>query len=133
MTSAWEKGRSTALATGLQVLHLHTHSTFSLLSFSHSVAETTTLEQAEDEAFRRTCEHAEMKDGLTVLDLGCGWGSLTLWLAEHYPNANIHSLSNSKTQKEYIDAKCKEKGFNNVTVYTSDINDAELSVKFDLV
>ena len=50
---------------------------------------TTTLEEAEDEAFRRTCKHAEVEDGMKILDLGCGWGSLTLWLAEHYKKCRL--------------------------------------------
>jgi cyclopropane-fatty-acyl-phospholipid synthase len=93
----------------------------------------TTLEEAEDEAFRRTCDNAGVKDGMKVLDLGCGWGSLTLWLAEHYPSCTIHSVSNSQTQKEYIDGQCKAKGFGNVTVFTADINDFEAPGGYDRV
>eukprot|EP00730_Choanoeca_flexa_P011532 TRINITY_DN27009_c0_g1_i1.p1 TRINITY_DN27009_c0_g1~~TRINITY_DN27009_c0_g1_i1.p1 ORF type:complete len:353 (+),score=100.17 TRINITY_DN27009_c0_g1_i1:122-1180(+) len=94
---------------------------------------TTTLEEAEDEAFRRTCMHAGIEDGMKVLDLGCGWGSLTLWLAEHYKKCTIHSISNSRTQKEYIDNKCKELGYTNVTVFTADINEFEAEGGYDRV
>ncbi|WWC73010.1 uncharacterized protein I206_106975 [Kwoniella pini CBS 10737] len=61
-------------------------------------------------------------EGLKILDLGCGWGSLGLFLAEHYPLAQIKMLSNSRTQKEYIDSKAAEKGFNNIEVITGDVN-----------
>lgn len=61
-------------------------------------------------------------EGLKILDLGCGWGSLGLFLAEHYPLAEITMLSNSRTQKQHIDSVAKEKGFKNVTVITGDVN-----------
>jgi cyclopropane-fatty-acyl-phospholipid synthase len=66
-----------------------------------------------------------------VLDLGCGWGSLTLYIAEKYPNCKITSVSNSKTQKEHIDGVCKEKGFKNVTVITQDMNEFSINQTFD--
>ena len=53
------------------------------------------LNQAEEAALTKSCEHAELVDGMDVLELGCGWGSLSLWMAEHYPNAKITSVSNS--------------------------------------
>jgi len=93
----------------------------------------TTLAEAEDAAFEETCRHARITDGLRILDLGCGWGSLTLWLAEHYPKATIHSISNSRTQKQYIDDQCRAKGYKNVTVFTSDINDFEAEGNYDRV
>lgn len=62
------------------------------------------------------CVKAQLKDGQDVLDLGCGWGSLCLFLAEKYPNSRIKALSNSKTQKVYIDSVAKSKGFKNLEV-----------------
>lgn len=62
------------------------------------------------------CEKAGLMDGLKILDLGCGWGSLSLFLAEKYPNAKITGLSNSKTQKVYIDEVAQGKGLDNLTV-----------------
>lgn len=61
-------------------------------------------------------------EGLRILDLGCGWGSLGLFLAEHYPLASITMLSNSRTQKLFIDGVAAEKGFKNVEVITGDVN-----------
>ncbi|KAG9035260.1 hypothetical protein FS842_003732, partial [Serendipita sp. 407] len=63
-----------------------------------------TLEQAEVCMLESYCEKAQLADGIDILDLGCGWGSLALYLAEKYPNSRITALSNSKTQKDYIDS-----------------------------
>jgi len=64
------------------------------------------------------CERAGLQDGMNVIDLGCGWGSVTLFLAEKYPNMKITSISNSNSQREYINGICAKKGFKNVTVFT---------------
>ncbi|KAJ9099862.1 hypothetical protein QFC21_003866 [Naganishia friedmannii] len=68
-------------------------------------------------------------EGLKMLDLGCGWGSLGLYLAEKYPKASIKMLSNSRTQKIYIDGVCKEKGFGNVEVITGDFTKFDFEEK----
>jgi len=81
-----------------------------------------TLAQAEEAMLSLYCERAQLDDGMSILDLGCGWGSLCLYLAEKYPKSYITALSNSSTQKDYIDRKAKEKGLNNITVITADIN-----------
>jgi cyclopropane-fatty-acyl-phospholipid synthase len=67
-------------------------------------------------------ERAELADGQHILELGCGWGSLTLWMAAKYPGARITAVSNSRPQREYIEARCKERGFDNVKVITTDVN-----------
>eukprot|EP00904_Undaria_pinnatifida_P004467 jgi/Undpi1/14020/HiC_scaffold_9.g03671.m1 len=72
------------------------------------------------------CQRAQLEDGMKIVDLGCGWGSLTLFLAEKYPNSSITSISNSTSQKTLIDGKCKERGFGNVRVITGDINSFDL-------
>ena len=90
-----------------------------------------TLDASEEAMLQLSCDRAELKDGMEVLDLGCGWGSLSLYIAEKYPNAKITSVSNSRTQKEFIDSVCKEKGFKNVTVITKDMNEFEIDKKFD--
>src|SRR6476659_9578414 len=59
----------------------------------------TTLDGAEEAMLRLTCERARIRDGQTILELGCGWGSLTLWMAEKYPKCRIVAVSNSATQK----------------------------------
>ena len=82
----------------------------------------TTLEQAEEAMLRLTCERAMLVDGQDVLELGCGWGSLTLWIAAHYPNSRIVAVSNSTTQRDHIDKQAAERGLTNVTVVTCDVN-----------
>ena len=70
--------------------------------FAEGVAD---LAEAEEAMLALTCERAEVQDGMRILDLGCGWGSLSLWLAEQYPNASILGVSNSNGQREYIEAR----------------------------
>ena len=65
--------------------------------------ETTTLGEAEEAALEATCERAEIVDGQHILELGCGWGSLSLWMAERYPNSHITAVSNSVGQREFIE------------------------------
>lgn len=98
---------------------------------------TSTFADSETDMLNLYCERAELQDGLKIVDLGCGWGSLTLFLAEKYPKAQITSISNSASQKAFIDGKCAEKGFKNVNVITGDINTFDLpnnmKGKFDRV
>jgi cyclopropane-fatty-acyl-phospholipid synthase len=81
-----------------------------------------TFAESEVAMLETYCERAQLSDGLKIVDLGCGWGSLTLFLAEKYPEAQITSISNSASQKQFIDGQCASKGFKNVTVITGDIN-----------
>jgi cyclopropane-fatty-acyl-phospholipid synthase len=80
------------------------------------------LEEAEAGMLALTCERARLRDGDEILELGCGWGSLTLWMAAHFPNARITAVSNSRTQKQFIDARAAERGLANVEVITRDAN-----------
>jgi cyclopropane-fatty-acyl-phospholipid synthase len=80
------------------------------------------LEQAEANMLALTAERARLKDGERILELGCGWGSLSLWMAGHYPNSQITVVSNSRTQKRFIDARAAERGFRNLEVITCDAN-----------
>jgi cyclopropane-fatty-acyl-phospholipid synthase len=82
----------------------------------------TSLDEAEARMLALTCERARLADGDRILELGCGWGSLTLWMAERYPNARITAVSNSRTQKQFIDARAAERGLRNVEVLTRDAN-----------
>lgn len=93
----------------------------------------TTLAQAEEAMLDLCCQRADIEDGQSILDLGCGWGSMTLWLAEHYPHCQITALSNSTTQRQYIESVCREKGFTNVEVMTANVVDVELDRRFDRV
>jgi cyclopropane-fatty-acyl-phospholipid synthase len=92
-----------------------------------------TLEEAEVAALRETCAHADLEDGQAVLEMGCGWGSLSLWMAEHYPASTITAVSNSRTQKLHIDAAAKARGLTNLTVVTADMNAFKTSGKFDRI
>ena len=85
-----------------------------------------TLAQAEEAMLALYGERAELADGQEILELGCGWGSLTLWMAQHYPNARITAVSNSAPQRAFIEAQCRERGFANVRVITCDVNRLEL-------
>lgn len=81
-----------------------------------------TLEQAEQAMLALYDERAELADGQSILELGCGWGSLTLWMAERYPHATITAVSNSRPQREHIEAQCRLRGLSNVRVITCDVN-----------
>ena len=82
-----------------------------------------TLAEAEEKMLALTCERAALNDGDRILELGCGWGSLSLWMAEHYPNSEITVVSNSASQKEHIDGIARQKGFGNLTVRTANMID----------
>ena len=82
-----------------------------------------TLAQAEDRALAETCLHADIKDGQRILELGCGWGSLSLWMARAMPNSKIRSVSNSTSQGDYIRGRAAAEGLTNLTVVTADMND----------
>ncbi|MES2181501.1 MAG: cyclopropane-fatty-acyl-phospholipid synthase family protein [Pseudomonadota bacterium] len=84
--------------------------------------ETKNLDEAEANALQLSCEHADLKDGQQILELGCGWGSLTLWMAAHYPSSQITAVSNSNSQREYITATAKERGLTNINIITCDMN-----------
>jgi len=81
------------------------------------------LDTAEDVALEQTCAHAGLDDGQAVLELGCGWGALTLWMGEHYPNSHITAVSNSASQRALIEERAAAAGLTNVRVITADIND----------
>lgn len=96
--------------------------------------EDTTFEESEEIMLALTCERAELADGQHILELGCGWGSLTLWMAEKYPTAQITGVSNSRTQREYIEAEAARRGLSNVTILTANMNDFEAApAAFDRV
>ena len=94
---------------------------------------TTSLELAEANMLRLSCEHAQLENGQTILELGCGWGSLSIWMAEHYPQSSITAMSHSKTQKAYIASEIRLRGLNNLKVITSDINNFKPSMQFDRI
>ncbi len=91
------------------------------------------LKEAEEAMLRLTCERAELTDGQEVLELGCGWGSLTLWMAEQYPNSRITGVSNSGSQKEFIEARAAERHLSNVRIITADMNTFTEQGQFDRI
>jgi cyclopropane-fatty-acyl-phospholipid synthase len=91
------------------------------------------LDQAEELMLSLTCERAQVQDGMDILELGCGWGSLTLWMAERYPKARITAVSNSGSQREFISERCRDRGLNNVTVVTADMNHFSTDQTFDRI
>jgi len=93
----------------------------------------TDLDEAERVMLDLTCEHAELNDGMTLLELGCGWGSLTLWMAEKYRGSRITAVSNSRTQQDYITGEADRRGLDNVTVICSDVNALHLDDRFDRI
>jgi len=94
----------------------------------------TSLDEAEAEMLALTCRRARIADGEEILELGCGWGSLTLWMAERYPNARITAVSNSRTQKQFIEARAATRGLRNIQIITCDMNDLALDQhRFDRV
>jgi cyclopropane-fatty-acyl-phospholipid synthase len=95
-------------------------------SCAHYTDGNETLAQAEEKMFSLYAERAQLKDGLRILDLGCGWGSLSLWLAEKYPKSQIVGLSNSHGQREFILQRAKQRGFANLTILTGNIVDFEI-------
>ncbi len=92
-----------------------------------------TLDASEAAALMETCHHAGVADGMRILDLGCGWGSLSLWLAEHYPSSRITAVSNSRSQREFIEGQARERGLGNIEVLTRDMNDFEAPGRYDRI
>ncbi len=94
---------------------------------------TATLAEAEEAALTQTCEHADLVDGQDILELGCGWGSLSLWMAERYPGSTVTAVSNSAPQRQHIEAQAAARGLANLTVITADMNDFQIDRRFDRI
>jgi cyclopropane-fatty-acyl-phospholipid synthase len=91
------------------------------------------LESAEESALQVTVERAGIEDGMKVLDLGCGWGSLSLWIAEHFPKATVTSVSNSQSQRDYITKAAENRGLDNIEVHVCDMNDFAAPGTYDRI
>ena len=111
-------------------LVLGPHLKYSCCHFPEGVTE---LEHAEASMLDLTCERAQLQDGQQILELGCGWGSLSLWMAKHYPNSSILAVSNSRPQREFIESRAQELGLTNLSVQTCDMNDFTTEQHFDRV
>ena len=95
--------------------------------------DTIDLDDAEILALQQTCDHADIQDGQHILELGCGWGSLSFWMATHYPKAQITGVSNSNSQRETIMQMAKSLGITNLNIITCDMNTFEAPAKYDRV
>ncbi len=91
------------------------------------------LEDAEVASLQETCARAGIHDGMEILELGCGWGSLSLWIAARYPASRITSVSNSRSQREYIEEQARGRGIENLQVVTCDVNELAFNKRFDRV
>ena len=111
-------------------LVLGSHLKYSCCHFPEGVTE---LEHAEASMLTLTCERAQLQDGQQILELGCGWGSLSLWMAKHYPNSSILAVSNSRPQREFIESRAQELSLTNLSVQTCDMNDFTTEQHFDRV
>jgi cyclopropane-fatty-acyl-phospholipid synthase len=94
---------------------------------------TESLSDAEEKMLHLTCERAQLKDGMDILELGCGWGSLTLWMGERYPNSRITAVSNSAPQRDFIQGESVRRGMKNIAVIRSDMNDFTAHGRFDRI
>ena len=95
--------------------------------------DTNSLDDAETHALEETGRHAELEDGQDVLELGCGWGSLSLWMAANYPNSHITAVSNSNSQREHIEKTAAECGIKNLSIITCDMNDFDIDEQYDRI
>jgi cyclopropane-fatty-acyl-phospholipid synthase len=93
----------------------------------------TTLAEGEEAMLRLTCQRAELADGMEVLDLGCGWGSLALWVAEHYPRCRVTALSNSAGQRCFIESRAAARCLGNLRVITANMTDYVGDDRYDRV
>jgi cyclopropane-fatty-acyl-phospholipid synthase len=91
------------------------------------------LELAEEAMLELSCARAGLEDGMEILDLGCGWGSLSLWIARQHPRCRLLSVSNSRPQARHIRSRCTELGLTNLEVVTADMNDFATDRRFDRI
>jgi cyclopropane-fatty-acyl-phospholipid synthase len=96
-------------------------------------ADASSLGQAEEAMLALTCQRAQIEDGQNILELGCGWGSLSLYMARHFPSSQITAVSNSHSQKSFIDSQASARGLGNLRVVTSDMNDFQATEVYDRV
>jgi cyclopropane-fatty-acyl-phospholipid synthase len=95
--------------------------------------ECSTLADAEQRMLDETCKRAQIRDGMRILELGCGWGSLSLWIASRYPGSQITAVSNSHSQRVFIESRAKEAELRNLRVVTADMRLFDTDERFDRV
>lgn len=102
-------------------------------SCGHWSPTTNNLDDAEAAMLALTAQRAQLSNGQKILELGCGWGSLSLWMATHYPQSMITSVSNSNSQREFIEAQARYRGLKNLQVITRNMRDFDIEERFDRV
>ena len=95
--------------------------------------DSTSLAQAEEHALAETTHHAGLADGQRILELGCGWGSLSLWMAQRFPAARITAVSNSRSQRDYIEQRAGALGLSNLQIVTADMNVFATDGRYDRI
>lgn len=141
LLGSWHRGPIAVMPDAANAQHYEVPASFFELvlgpglKYSSCLWETpaATLESAESAMLALTAERAGIEDGMRVLDLGCGWGSLSLWIAEHYPRTSVVAVSNSHSQGKLIMRKAEQNGLSNVEHHVIDVNDLRLSGKFDAI
>ncbi len=93
----------------------------------------TTLDASEEAMLKLYKQRARLADGQRILELGCGWGSLALWICEHFRDCDYVAVSNSRLQREYIEQQCRERGITNLRVITADMNAFTIDERFDRI
>src|SRR6202012_1878377 len=96
-------------------------------------SEASTLQEAEEEALRQTEAHADLADGQSILELGCGWGSPALFMARQFPHAGIVAGAHSNSQRKYIEGEAAKRGLANLRVITADMNAFNPAAQFDRI
>eukprot|EP01018_Ginkgo_biloba_P004175 Gb_29392 [translate_table: standard] len=124
------KAQHYELPTSFFQFVLGKHLKYSAAYFSRN---TSTLDEAEEAMLELYCKRAHIKNGQTILDLGCGWGSLTLYIARKYADNHVTGICNSTTQKAFIEEQCREQGLSNVLVIVADISNFNMERTFDRI
>jgi len=92
-----------------------------------------TLTEAEEAALNQVIERAQIEDGMDIMDLGCGWGSFSFQLCRLFPHCNVLAVSNSSSQREFIQNRCKKQAISNLKVITADVNELNPGRNFDRI
>ncbi|KAL3500814.1 hypothetical protein ACH5RR_039907 [Cinchona calisaya] len=124
------KSQHYELPTSFFKLVLGEHLKYSCCLFSDM---SKTLEDAERAMLELYCERSQIKDGHTVLDVGCGWGSLSLYIAQKYSNCKVTGICNSVTQKAHIEEQCRDRQLQNVEIIVADISTFEMDASYDRI
>ena len=94
---------------------------------------TESIKEAEESMLDLTCRRAGIEDGMKILDLGCGWGALSIWMASHYPRASITAVSNSIFQRDFILKKAGASGLGNIRVVRADVQNYRPELQYDRI